>query len=57
MKYITPIYRNEKIETSDIICESPFDIVYTTTVVGKDSQGNDIVAPTTQIVVDMGSLL
>ena len=57
MKYTNPIYKNEKIQTSDIICESPFDIVYTTTVVGKDSQGNDIVAPTTQIVVDMGSLL
>ena len=57
MKYTSPIYNNEMIETNDIICESPFDIVHTEKVIGKDENGNDIKAPTTQIVVDIGNLL
>jgi len=57
MKYTSPIYNNEMVETSDIICESPFDIVHTEKVIGKDENGNDIKAPTTQIVVDIGNLL
>ncbi len=57
MKYTSPIYNNEMIETSDIICESPFDIVYTEKVIGKDEDGNEITAPATQIVVDIGNLL
>ena len=51
MKYTNPIYRNEKIETNDIICESPFDIVHTKT---KDENGNLVDA--TQVVVDINKL-
>ncbi len=57
MKYTSPIYNNEMIETSDVICESPFDIVHTEKVIGKDEDGNEITAPATQIVVDINNLL
>lgn len=57
MKYTSPIYNNERIATNDIICESPFDIAHTTVVIGKDELGNDITAPATQVIVDMGDLL
>ncbi len=57
MKYTSPIYNNEMIETSDVICESPFKIANINKVVGKDENGEDIVAPATQIIVDIGNLL
>ena len=57
MKYTSPIYNNEAIETKDVICESPFQIAHTNKVIGKDENNNDIVAPTTQIIVDIGNLL
>ncbi len=57
MKYTSPIYNNEMIETSDVICESPYKIANINKVVGKDENGEDIVAPATQIIVDIGNLL
>ena len=57
MKYTSPIYNNEIIETKDVICESPFSIVHTEKAVGTDEDGNAIMAPATQIVVDIGNLL
>ena len=36
MKYTSPIYVNEAMETTDVICESPYQIAYVDKVIGKD---------------------
>ena len=56
MKYTSPFYKNESLETNDIVCESPYKIAYYNKVIGKDEQGNDITAPATQITVDVSNL-
>ena len=56
MKYTSPFYKNEALETNDIVCESPYKIAYYNKVIGKDEQGNDITAPATQITVDVSNL-
>ena len=59
MKYTHPAYVNEKIETSDVICESPFSVVYedVTDPSGKvltDENGNPL--RKTVIGVDVSKL-
>jgi hypothetical protein len=57
MKYTSPLYRNEKLETRDVICESPYTIANTSVVIGHDGQGNAITAPGKQVSVDITKLL
>ena len=57
MKYTSPLYRNEKLETRDVICESPYTIANTSVVIGQDENGNAITAPGKQVSVDITKLL
>ena len=56
MKYTSPIYTNEAVETADVICSSMYSVKEINKVVGKDSEGNDIIEPATQITVSIGNL-
>ena len=55
MKYVSPAYENEKIVTSDIICESIYQ-VNTTKKVIKDEEGNEIEVDATQVSVNINKL-
>ena len=56
MKYTSPIYKNEAVETNDIICESIFTVINRVEEV-KDGSGNVVGTKNiTQISVDMGKL-
>ncbi len=57
MKYTSPLYKNEKLETRDVICESPYTIANTSVVIGQDENGNAITAPGKQVSVDITKLL
>lgn len=57
MKYTSPLYTNEKLETTDVICESIFTISNADVVVDYDDQGNAITAPGKQVIVDVSKLL
>ena len=56
MKYTSPIYMNEMVETRDIMVISPVSIKYTNKVVGKDEYNQDIVEQATEVTVDVGGL-
>ncbi|MBO5312929.1 MAG: hypothetical protein J6B29_03085 [Clostridia bacterium] len=56
MKYVSPKYNNEMIETSDIVCESPFSIAHVPTTVVDPDTGNTITTTATQVQVDIGRL-
>ena len=56
MKYISPIYMNEMVETKDIMTISPVSIKYTNKVIGKDENNQDITAAATEVTVDVGGL-
>ena len=56
MKYTSPIYMNEMVETKDIMVISPVSIKYTNKVIGKDENNQDIVADATEVTVDVGGL-
>ena len=56
MKYTSPIYMNEMVETRDIMVISPVSIKYTNKVVGKDENNQDIVEQATEVTVDVGGL-
>ena len=47
MKYVSPMYNVEAVETNDIICESPVSIAY----VEKEVGGQKVTA--TQVSVDI----
>jgi hypothetical protein len=55
MKYTNPIYENEKIVTSDIICESIYQ-VNTVNKTIKDEEGNEVTVPATQVSVNINKL-
>ena len=55
MKYTSPIYNNEAIETTDVICESPFTIAHVTTQV-PDGNGGTKDVTATQVQVDISKL-
>ena len=57
MKYTSPLYNNEMLETRDVICESPYTIANTSVVIGQDENGNAITAPGKQVSVDITKLL
>ena len=54
MKYTSPIYNNETIETKDVICESIFTISNRTETVNVN--GVETTKDITQISVDIGKL-
>ena len=56
MKYTSPIYMNEMVETRDIMVISPVSIKYTNKVVGKDEYNQDIVEQATEVTVDVSGL-
>ena len=56
MKYTSPLYRMEAVETTDIMEESIVQIAYVNKVIGQDGEGKDIVVPTTQVTVDVSNL-
>jgi hypothetical protein len=55
MKYTSPIYENEKIVTSDIICESVYQVAYTKKEI-VDENGDTITVDATQISVNINKL-
>ena len=56
MKYTKPLYRNEAIETTDVICESPFTIAHVTTQVKDEATGEMKDVTATQVQVDISKL-
>ena len=55
MKYTSPLYKNEVIESCDIICESIVKIAYVDTVI-TDENGNQQTVTATQVSVDISHL-
>ena len=55
MKYTSPIYENEKIVTSDIICESVYQVAYTQKEIINEN-GDKITVDATQISVNINKL-
>ena len=56
MKYVSPIYRNEAVETNDVICESKVKIAYVTTTVKNEATGQMEEVTATQVSVSIGNL-
>ena len=56
MKYTSPIYVNESVETKDVICASKYQIDYTTVTVVDPETGIETKEPATQIIVDINNL-
>ena len=55
MKYLSPIYENEKIVTSDIICESVYQVAYVEKEIVNDD-GEKITVNATQVSVNINKL-
>jgi hypothetical protein len=55
MKYTSPIYENEKIVTSDIICESVYQVAYVEKEI-VDENGDKITVNATQVSVNINKL-
>ena len=55
MKYTSPAYENEKIMTSDVICESIYQVAYVEKTI-KDDEGNEVTVPATQVSVNINKL-
>ena len=55
MKYVSPAYENEKIVTSDIICESIYQVAYVEKEIVNDN-GEKIIVDATQISVNINKL-
>jgi hypothetical protein len=55
VKYTSPIYENEKIVTSDIICESVYQLNTVKKTI-KDEEGNEITVDATQVSVNINKL-
>ena len=56
MKYTSPIYNNEAVETSDVVTASIVSIAYVNKVIGKDENNQDIVVKATEVTVDVSNL-
>ena len=56
MKYTSPVYNNELVETSDVVTASIVSIAYVNKVIGKDGNDNDIVVKATEVTVDVSNL-
>ena len=55
MKYTSPLYKNEAIETADVICESIFTIAHVKTQV-ENENGEMVEVEATQVQVDISKL-
>ena len=55
MKYTKPVYENEKIVTSDIICESIYQFAYVEKEIVNEN-GDKITVDATQISVNINKL-
>ena len=55
MKYTKPVYENEKIVTSDIICESIYQVAYVEKEITNEN-GEVITVDATQISVNINKL-
>ena len=55
MKYVSPAYENEKIVTSDIICESIYQVAYVQKEITNEN-GDTITVDATQISVNINKL-
>ena len=55
MKYTKPVYENEKIVTSDIICESIYQVAYIEKEITNEN-GEVITVDATQISVNINKL-
>lgn len=56
MKYTSPVYNNELVETSDVVTASVVAIAYVNKVIGKDENNEDIVVKATEVTVDVSNL-
>lgn len=56
MKYTSPIYVNEAVETTDILTSSMYRVDTVSKVVGKNEKGEDIIETATQITVNINNL-
>lgn len=56
MKYTSPIYVNEAVETTDILTSSKYKVQTVSKVVGKNEKGEDIIETATQITVNINNL-
>ena len=55
MKYTSPAYENEKIMTSDVICESIYQVAYVEKEIVNDD-GEKITVNATQVSVNINKL-
>ena len=55
MKYVSPAYENEKIVTSDIICESVYQVAYVQKEITNEN-GDVVTVPATQVSVNINKL-
>ena len=55
MKYTSPAYENEKIMTSDVICESIYQVAYVEKEILNDN-GEKITVNATQVSVNINKL-
>ena len=56
MKYTSPLYKNEAVETADIMEKSIVSIAYVKKVIGKNEKNEDIVVTATEVTVDVSDL-
>ena len=56
MKYVSPLYNNEAVETSDVVTASIVAIAYIDKVIGKTESGEDITVKATEVTVDVSNL-
>ena len=62
MKYTSPIYEREQVETADIMETSPYSVAYVNKTIKVEDPNNpgsmiEKEVTTTQVTVDMGSLI
>ena len=56
MKYTSPIYTNDMVETADVVTASIVSIAYVNKVIGKTESGEDITVKATEVTVDVSNL-
>ena len=56
MKYVSPLYNTEAVETSDVVTASVVAIAYVNKVIGKTESGEDITVKATEVTVDVSNL-
>ena len=56
MKYTSPIYTNDTVETADVVTASIVSIAYVNKVIGKTESGEDITVKATEVTIDVSNL-